>query len=72
VEEPSDSVEELLTFSLKTEAESYSVILIPVYQTTAVVTFTAIRPVNGGDAHLEQTGFLIRNFTVKFFFDRGF
>jgi len=47
VEEPSDSVKELLTFSLKIEAESYSVTLMPVYQTTAMVMFTAIRPVNG-------------------------
>jgi hypothetical protein len=47
VEEPSDSVEELLTFSLKIEAESYSVTLITVYQTTAVLMFTAIRPING-------------------------
>ena len=47
MEETSDRVEDLLTFSLKTEAESYPVTLIPVYQTTAVVMFTAIRPVNG-------------------------
>jgi hypothetical protein len=47
VEESSDRVEELLTFSLKIEAGCYSVTLIPVYQTTAVVMFTAIRPVNG-------------------------
>jgi len=46
VEEPSDSVEELLTFSLKIEAESYSVTLMPVYFTIAVVMFTAIRTVN--------------------------
>jgi len=46
VEEPSDSIEEFLTFSLKTEAESHSITMIPLYQTAAVVMFTAIGPVN--------------------------